>query len=131
MRPAVCRRGHRRYALSPGAEATVEFGYPEPDGYACAMALKDLSASGLSVTLAHELPGLEPGRAIAGATVRVRGRAFRGDLLVMHLTPDATPGSVFGALFFPASDGDLLVLRETVAALEADEPVAAPAAAEP
>ncbi len=117
QRPAN-RRHHHRHLLSPAEEARAEFGYPGPDGHPCTMPIRDLSASGLSMVLAHELPGLEPGSRLDGATVRVGRRAFRADLLVMHVTPDSLKGAVCGVLVYPVEDADLLTLRDVIADLE-------------
>ncbi len=118
MQLPVNRRRHNRHPLPPSAEARVEFGYPSPDGHPCTMRVRDLSASGLSMVLAHELPGLEPGSRLDGATVHIGARSFRADLLVMHVTPAPQEGAICGALLFPVEDDDLLVLREVVAELD-------------
>ena len=102
-----CRRRHARHRFSENAEASVEFGYPNPQSRRCSMRIRDISPSGLSFVLSHELPGLEVGTCIRGASVRVEGHAFHGDLLVMHVTPSNDPGSICGVLFYPASDEDL------------------------
>jgi hypothetical protein len=118
MRPPANRRHHNRHVLPPDAAAWAEFGYPDPSGHPCTMRLRDVSASGLSIVLAHELPGLEPGSRLDGATVRIGARAFRADLLVMHVTPGPWEGAVCGALLYPAEDDDLLMLREVIDDLE-------------
>ncbi len=118
MHHPVNRRRHDRHRLPQSADARAEFGYPDPDGHPCTMPVRDVSASGLSIVLAHELPGLEPGSRLDGATVRVGMRSFRADLLVMHVTPGPERGAICGALVFPLEDADLLTLREVVADLE-------------
>ncbi len=118
MQHPVNRRRHNRHPLPSCTEARAEFGYPGPEGHPCSMRVRDLSASGLSMVLAHELPGLEPGSRLDGATVRVGARSFRADLLVMHVTPAPQEGAICGVLLFPAEDDDLLVLREVVAELD-------------
>ncbi len=118
MQPLVDRRNHHRHPLPSSADARVEFGYPGPDDFRCSMPVRDVSASGLSIVLAHELPGLEPGSRLDDATVRVGLRSFRADLLVMHVTPEAVQGAVCGALVYPVEDADLLTLREEIADLE-------------
>lgn len=119
MRPGECRRSHRRHRVRGGEGCTVTFHFPDPSGHRCEMPLHDLSDAGLSVVLAHELPGLEVGDQLEGAKVSVGTRSFRGDLLVMHVTPAPEAGATFGALFFPESDADLLTLRRVIADLEA------------
>jgi len=118
MQPPVNRRIHNRHVLPPGAEALAKFGYPGPDGHPCTMPIRDVSASGLSIVLAHELPGLEPGSRLDGATVCIGDRSFRADLLVMHVTPEPAKGAICGALVYPVEDADLLTLRDVLADLE-------------
>jgi hypothetical protein len=114
----TCRRGHRRFALPEEAHATVEFDHPYPGGHHCSMRMRDLSASGISFHLAHDLPGIEVGDGIDRVVLRIEGYEIRGDLLVMHLTPDATRGSVCGALFYPRGDRNLRALQALVVELE-------------
>jgi hypothetical protein len=128
MRPPVNRRRQSRHVLTFDPAGRAEFGYPDPGGHPCSMPLRDMSASGLSIVLAHEMPGLEAGSRLDGATIRVGKREFRADLLVMHVTPGPSEGAVCGALVYPAEDSDLLTMREVIADLEARS--AAPEATE-
>src|SRR5262245_52619703 len=113
-----CRRRHPRHPLDESLAARVEFGYPRQQDPPCAARLRDLSESGIGFILEQELPGLEVGDSLDGAALRLGGRVVRGDLLVMHFT--ATPGGCLcGALFYPASDEDLLAFREILRELEA------------
>lgn len=114
----ACRRKHRRYSPPETATAEVRFGYPRSDGAPCVMRLRDLSASGLSFIINRDLPGFEIGRSINGASLAFGATLMHGDLLVMRLTPDAGPGSVCGALFFPRDDEDIIALQRLVADLE-------------
>ena len=116
--PVICRRRDRRYVLEPGT-SWIEFAYPVPGGHPCRMALRDISEGGLSFVLALELPGLRVGRSIARAHVEVAGDRVYGDVLVMHLTPDAGPGSICGALFFPRGDENIVGLQKLIAHLAA------------
>ncbi len=118
----ACRRRHPRIQMTPGDEARVEFGWPGPTGHPCSMEMKDISSGGVSFRLAHDLPGLEVGDSIRRVTLKVRGREIRCDLLVMHLTPDHTKGSVCGAFIYPRDDEDILALQDLVAELEAELP---------
>jgi len=118
MQPPMNRRSHSRHTLPPGGEARAEFGYPGPGDHPCTMEIRDVSASGLSIVLAHELPGLEPGSRLDGATVCIGDRSFRADLLVMHVTPEPAKGAICGALVYPVEDADLLTLRDVIADLE-------------
>ncbi len=114
-----CRRRHPRYLVDANLDARIEFGYPRTEDPTCAMKLKDVSDGGLGFVLPHELPGLEVGDSIDRVEIHVGARAVRGDLLVMHFSPDASAGSVCGAFFYPAADEDLLAFREILRDLEA------------
>ena len=117
MRPPVCRRRHNRFRIGDAEEGVVAFGFPDPEGHPCRMPLNDLSAAGLSFRLLHELPGLEPGSRLDGATVTIARRVIEGDLLVMHVTPEPSAGAVCGVLFYPRDDRDILELRGLLAEL--------------
>jgi len=130
MRPVGCRRRHNRFPLRAEDRGAVEFRFPDARGQLCRMPLRDLSSAGLSMTLVHELPGLEAGSCLEGATVFVGDRRVRGDLLAMHVTPEARPGAICGALFYPLEDRDILELRSVLATLsDREEVTAAPSAA--
>ncbi len=113
-----CRRRHDRFPIDGSLQGRIEFGFPRPEDFRCVMPLRDLSGAGLSFQLGHELPGLEAGDPIEQVRVQIGEREFRGDLLVMHFTPDSSPGSVCGALFYPEEDRDLLTLRVVLRDLE-------------
>ncbi len=113
-----CRRKSRRLSFPEGETWEVEFNYPAPGGLPCRMTLQDLSTSGTAFRLAHDLPGLEFGRTVRYATLTMNGRKVHGDMLVMHLTPDDSEGSVCGVLFYPATDTDVMVWREALVELE-------------
>ena len=85
------------------------------------MRLRDISESGLSFFLMHELPGLDVGDSLDRVSVDIEGYDLRGDLLVMHLTPDSGEGSVCGALFYPRGDCNIRALHALVAELEENE----------
>lgn len=112
-----CRRTHPRFPLPEGG--TVFFGFPRPQDPPCTMQLRDVSQSGLAFVLLHELPGLEVGDSLEGVRIRIGKREMRGDMLIMHFTPDDTPGSICGALFYPGEDSDILALRAILQELEA------------
>jgi hypothetical protein len=113
-----CRRSARRHAF-PEAEAIIGFDYPRPGEHRCEMPLKDLSNAGISFVLTHELPGIEIGETLRRVALRVNSTVVRGDLLICHLTPGEEPGAVCGGLFYPASDRDVLRLRDLLAELNA------------
>lgn len=110
-KPHDCRRTHARYPLREAGGGIVVFGFPRPQDPPCTMQLRDISQSGLAFVLPHELPGLEVGDNLEDVCVRIGERELRGDMLIMHFTPDASAGSVCGALLYPREDEDLLMLR--------------------
>lgn len=114
-----CRRGPDRHPLPRADDRYVEVEHPKPGGRRYSFPLHDVSISGLSFVLNEEVPFVDEGTSLDGATVRVGGCTLRGDLLVMHVTPEMAPGSVCGALFYPASDEDLIKLKSLIAGIEA------------
>lgn len=116
--PVACRRRHTRYTFPPNTEAWVRFGYPLPTGFPCQMEVKDLSASGLSFIIQHELPGLDVGRTIRKVEINIGTKRIFGDLLVMHLTKDVFPGSLCGCLIYPEDDDDIQTMQSLVTELE-------------
>jgi hypothetical protein len=114
------RRRQKRHAIVRDDRASVEFDYPVPHGKTFAVPLVNVSASGLSFTVegTDELTRLEEGTSLPGAVVRVGDCRIRGELLVMHVTADPRSGYVCGALFYPATDADLIMLKSVVAGME-------------
>ncbi len=115
--PVACRRKHVRYTLPPGT-SWIEFPYPEPGGSTCTMRLRDISACGISFILDHDLPGLDIGDTVRDARLRVDETTIEADLLVMHLTPDATRGSICGALLFPDGDHNIVAVQKLLETLQ-------------
>jgi hypothetical protein len=113
------RRLQKRYTAPVGAEGSLRFRYPAPNGELFDVKLRDISLSGLSLILPSEIPGIQTGDILRGMEVRVARKTFRGDLLVMHVTPANEPGAVCGGLFYPDGDEDLITIRLIVKALEA------------
>ena len=113
------RRKTPRHAVVLDEGAFVEFTHPSTAG-PCRLPLSDLSHSGLSF---HgepgELPSMESGSTISGASVRIRECVIQGDLVVMHVTPRSDSRILCGALLYPATDHDLLKLKAVLAGMEA------------
>jgi hypothetical protein len=97
--------------------AAVEFPFPLASSERFSMPLRDISASGLSFQLTLELPGLEPGRCLGPSLISFGKHRIHADLLVMHLTPDATPGAVCGVLVYPTRNRDLVTLQSLILSL--------------
>jgi len=113
------RRLERRHPLPSDAGAALFFRYPSPNGRSLEVRLRDVSLSGLSMLLPEELAGIQIGDIVKGIEARVARKTFRGDLLVMHVTPSNQPGAICGGLFYPEGDEDLITIRLVVRALEA------------
>lgn len=115
------RRRQRRYTIGDDRTASVEFEYPSSNGRAYRLPLINISKSGISFALDDhdELATLDPGTRVEGAVVKIGDCAIHGELVLMHLTADAGSHALCGALFFPTSDRDLIVMRSVVAGMEA------------
>jgi len=99
--------------------AFVEFEFPTT-GQRTRLPLSDLSHSGLSFHGEEtDLPPVESGTTIPGASIRIRECIIQGDLVVMHVTPRPDARIACGALLYPATDHDLLKLKAVLAGMEA------------
>ena len=124
-RPAASypnRRIERRHTLPADSEAVVRFRFPSPHGEDIEARLRDISLSGLSMVLPQPLHGAQPGDIVKGIEARVARKSFRGDLLIMHVTPSKQSTPICGGLFYPEGDEDLITIRLVVRALEAAAP---------
>ena len=113
------RRRDRRLGVSRAYAAYVEFDHPQPNGYSWRLTLLDISVAGVSFALAEDLDGIEVGSAIADACVRLEEHEFRGDLVVMRVTPVPELPTVCGALVYPADEDELEKLKNAIAWIEA------------
>ena len=113
------RRLRHRFTLPPDSAAILQFRYPAHHGTPIQTRLRDISLSGLSMSLPEELGGVQAGDIVKGIQARVDGKTFRGDLLVMHIGQRNEAGGICGGLFYPESDEDLITIRLVVRALEA------------
>jgi len=78
--------------------------------------LRDVSNAGLSFSI-PELPfEFEVGDTLNSVRLHVGRCEMRGDLLVMHITPES---GVCGALFYPDTDTDIIKLRSLISGIEA------------
>jgi len=114
----ACRRETRRHPAKGSEEACVELSTPNRTGERLRLSLVDISISGLSFVVGDELPGIEDGSDLSDAVIHLGECQIRGDLVVMHLTPQTDTRTLCGALFYAASDEDLLKLRSAVAGME-------------
>jgi len=109
------RRAAERYAVERQDAATVEF---EHAGRRLCLPVYNLSAAGVSFASREEadFADLEAGLQLRGAVVRLGDCHIRGELLVMHVSGRGT-GRICGALFYPATDGDLTRLNGVLAGM--------------
>jgi hypothetical protein len=115
------RRRIRRYSVAQAKSASIEFGYPNPNGRQSVLPLIDISVAGFSFELNEPFPGLELGSSIEAVVVKIGDCEIKGDLVVMHLTDNADPEAVCGALFYPESETELVKLKCVVAGIEAQQ----------
>jgi hypothetical protein len=111
------RRKQTRYEVPVGRPSSVEF---KRGGRAHRLAVVNLSASGLSfvVDAGAGLPALEAGTNLGKSVVRIGDCVLRGEMLVMHVTGTHDSRYLCGALFYPATDADLVRLKRLIADLE-------------
>jgi hypothetical protein len=114
------RRRQRRHTISTELLARVEFDYPTPNGRSYRVPVINLSPSGLSFTVDgyDELARLDEGSSLPDAVIRLGDCKIRGEMLVMHVTADPDSRYVCGALFYPATDTDLVKLKSVIAGME-------------
>lgn len=114
------RRSHTRHPVSPEEVARVGFDYPTPNGKQYEVPLVNISASGLSFLIdpGDELAGLEEGAGLPDAVIRLGECEIRGEMLIMHMTAGPDSRYVCGALFYPATDTDLVKLKSAIAGME-------------
>lgn len=114
------RRRQTRHSVSPEDLARVEFDYPTPNGRRYRLPLVNISASGVSfmVDPGEELAKLDEGSGLPDAVIRLGDCAINGEMLVMHMTAAPDSGYVCGALFYPATDTDLVKLKSVIAGME-------------
>jgi hypothetical protein len=117
---ADTRRRHARHAVAPESGATVEVELLPGVGGRTTFSLVDLSHSGVSFRCeGPALAVLDTGSRLGCAIVRIGECELRGDLVVMHLTPEGLAGALCGALFYPESDAELVKLKSVIAGMEA------------
>jgi hypothetical protein len=114
-----CRRKQRRRPTSGSGSAWIEVNYPQPEGRRHELALVDVSVSGLSFIFEEQLAGLETGADLSDVLIHLGDCEIRGELVVMHVTPQGPGRWLCGALFYAAGDTDLLKWRAAIAGMEA------------
>jgi len=114
-----CRRKQRRQTTSGSGSAYIEIALPQPEGRTHQFPLVDVSVSGLSFGFEEPLPGLESGADLCNVLVRLGDCEIRGELVVMHVTSQGQNRRICGALFYAATDTDLLKWRAAIAGMEA------------
>lgn len=113
------RRTLDRHRIPDATTSHAEFRWPQRNGETHAARLRDISFAGISLQVDHELPGLEVGASLKALKVHVNGIHFRGELLLLHVTPSPEGGWICGGLFYPTGDADVLALRKLVRRFDA------------
>ena len=115
----TCRRTQQRHTAVGTHSASIELSYPQPKGKRYLLELVDLSVSGLSFVFEDELSGIEGGTSLSDVRIHLGDCEIQGDLVVMHVTERSATQWTCGALFYAASDTDLLKWRSAIAGIEA------------
>ena len=113
------RRKQHRYDISGATNAFVELTHPQPGGQLFRMPLCDIGVSGLRFSYTEEIPGIDIGASYSPVAICIGDCRMRGELVIMHLTQVSESVVHCGALFYPASDEELIRLKGVVAGLEA------------
>ena len=110
-----CRRKVRRHRLTAESQSRIDFSHRAPSGSNLALPLLDVSSAGFSFALEGQLPDLEAGISLDGVVLHVGPCAIHGDIMIIHVNQERGVG---GALFYPATDSDLIKLRALMAGIE-------------
>jgi hypothetical protein len=113
---ATLRQRDRRFKILRPDRAAVEFSHGRRDWR---LPLVDLSVAGLSFVVDEEVPGLEVGLKLEDVVVRITECEMRGDLVIRRATSQSDWSTHYGAIFYPAEEGDLLKLNGVLAGIEA------------
>jgi len=113
------RQRDRRYPLFRPHKASVEFAWGRKTWL---LPLVDVSVAGLSFVTDEEVPGLAVGARIEDAVVRVAECEIRGNVAVRHATSHPDWTTLYGGIFYPAAEADLLKLSGVLAGIDALQP---------
>ncbi|HEX6852129.1 MAG TPA: hypothetical protein VF139_12080 [Candidatus Polarisedimenticolaceae bacterium] len=111
------RRRNDRFRFDAEEAARFRFRFPDEDGALFESKVRDISGSGLSFLVVPGLPTLEAGDLLREVEVQIGGSPIRGEMVILHITPEFEPGATCGGLFYPRSDDDLLAVRHLLAEL--------------
>ena len=115
----LSRRRQIRYDVSRAGNASVQFSHPRSGAEPLTLALVDIGVSGIRFAYGDELESLEIGATLGDVVIRIGECTMRGELVVMHLTEVSDSIVHCGALFYPASDEELVKLKGVTAGLSA------------
>jgi len=110
------RRAQPRIGVAPPAGAFVLLPFPDTEEEECEAPIRDISYGGVSFRLAGAFRQIDEGW-VGRARLRFGARIISGNLLVVHVAPDAESGTVCGAMFFAASKDDRRTLRAVLSEL--------------
>ena len=112
------RRRIQRHPVSETHGAKVEFNWSDAEGDHRSLPLVDISSSGFSFALTEDLSGMTEGSEIPDVTLYFEDCEVRGEVVVLHITPETATRAVCGVLFYPASDDELVKLKNVIAGME-------------
>jgi hypothetical protein len=119
-RESFSSRRDRRFSLRPGC-GFVEFDYP-PSGRRWRAALIQISVCGVSFEKTEDMPDLAPGTTLEGVSLRVGDCEVCGTIRINNTAKLGASGSVFGSLFYTASERDQTRLMGLIAGMGAIGP---------
>jgi hypothetical protein len=114
----TCRRKQRRHVTLGTDQASVEVAWPQASGPRHRLVLLDVSTSGLSFSFEEELRDIESGACLPETVIRLGDTEIHGELVVIHVTPQTENRMVCGALFYAATDNDLVKWRAALSGIE-------------
>lgn len=115
------RRRNDRFRFEPASRTTFRFRFPDEDGRLFESNVRDISGAGVSFFVVPGLPTLEAGDLLRDVEVDLGRAPIRGEMVILHVSPQFEPGAVCGGLFYPRSDDDLLAVRRVCAELSEEE----------
>ena len=113
------RQRDRRFPLFRPQKASVEFTH---DGRGWHLPLVDVSVAGLSFVTDEEVPGLKVGLRLENVVMRIAECEIRGNVAIRHATAHPDWTTLYGGIFYPAEEPDLLKLNGVLAGIEALQP---------
>ena len=121
---SAVRQRDRRYALFRPQKASVDFSHGGREWH---LPLVDVSVAGLSFVTDEQVPGLEVGARLENVVMRIAECEIRGNVAVRHATSHPDWTTLYGGIFYPLDESDLLKLSGVLAGIDALQPPRSPA----